>query len=309
MALPVLAPRRLGRTELRVSPLSLGGAHLGETAEGFDDALAVRTVHAALAAGINYLDTAPMYGESQRRIGLALREWFAAGGRREDLVLSTKTGRDPQGGRHYSAEATRRSVAHSLQLLGVSYLDIVLVHDPDDAEAVFGAGGTLEALLALKGEGLVRAIGVGVHSHDFHRRCILSGSFDVCLTFCDYNLLDRSAAEGLFAVAAAHDVGLINAAAVMLGLLGGGDPRLAKSHLATADRVRRAYDLWRWAATRGISLAALNLQLCLRETHLATTLVGAADPEELQRDLQAVQEPIPDAVWAELGERFGVRIA
>lgn len=303
-----LAKRRLGRTELRVTPLGLGGAHLGRTPAGFDDALAVRTVHAALDAGINLIDTAPMYGESQRRIGLALREWFGSGGRREDLVLSTKTGRDPQGGRHYSAEETRRSVARSLELLGVAYLDIVLVHDPDDPAPVFDAQGTLPALEQMRDEGLLRFIGVGVRSHDFHRLCIESGRFDVCLTFCDYNLLDQSAAQGVLAPAAARDVGVFNGAAVMLGLLGGGDPRLVTSSLATEERVRRATELWRWAAERGLSLAALNLQFCLRERRIASTLVGVANPDELRTDLRALQEPIGDEAWAELADRFGVQV-
>lgn len=302
-----LAKRRLGRTGLQVSPLSLGGAHLGETADGFSDDLAIRTVHEALEAGINYLDTAPMYGDSQRRIGLALQEWLGGNRRRQDLVLSTKTGRDPEGGRHYSAEDTRRSVRESLRLLLTPYLDIMLVHDPDDPEVVFGEGGTLEALLELKAEGLVRAIGVGVRSHEFHRLCIESGHFDVCLTFCDYNLLDQSAADWLLDEAAQHDVGLVNAAAVMLGLLGGGDPRLAKSHLATPERVQRAHELWRWAQSRGVSVNALNLQLCLKEPRIASTLAGVADPEELRRDLEGIAEPIPDEVWGELRERFGIR--
>jgi aryl-alcohol dehydrogenase-like predicted oxidoreductase len=303
-----LDKRRLGRTGLMVSPLSLGGAHLGETPDSVSDDLAVRTVHAALHAGLNLIDTAPMYGDSQRRIGLALRDWLGGDHRREDLVLSTKTGRDPQGGRHYSAAETHRSVHESLRLLQTPYLDIVLVHDPDDPAPVFDPGGTLEALSELKAEGLIRAIGVGVRSHDFHRRCIRSGAFDVCLTFCDYNLLDQSAADSLLDEAAAHDVGLLNGAAVMLGLLGGGDPRLAHSHLATPERVERATDLWQWARSGGVSLEALNLQLCLRETRLASTLVGVADPEELHRDLQAIAEPIPDEVWTELSERFGIHV-
>lgn len=303
-----LAKRRLGRTELQVTPLGLGGAHLGRTPEGFDDALAVRTVHAALDAGINLIDTAPMYGESQRRIGLALREWFGGGGRREDLVLSTKTGRDPQGGRHYSAEETRRSVERSLELLGVAYLDIVLVHDPDDPAPVFDAHGTLPALEQMREEGLLRFIGVGVRSHDFHRLCIESGRSDVCLTFCDYNLLDQSAAEGVLAPAAERDVGVLNGAAVMLGLLGGGDPRLVTSSLATEERVRRATELWQWAAGRGISLAALNLQFCLRERRITSTLVGVANPDELHTDLRALQEPVGDEAWAELADRFGVPV-
>lgn len=290
-----------------VSPLSLGGAHLGETAEGFSDELAVRTVREALAAGINLIDTAPMYGDSRRRIGLALQEWFAEGHARDEVVLSTKTGRDPRGGRHYSAGETRQSVGESLRLLQTPYLDIVLVHDPDDPAAVFDAGGTLEALLELKAEGLVHAIGVGVRSHDFHRRCIRSGLFDVCLTFCDYNLLDQSAAEGLLDEAAAYDVGVLNGAAVMLGLLGGSDPRLNTTYLATPERASRAYDLWRWAQSKGVSIEALNLQLCLKEPRIASTLVGVADPDELRRDLAAVAEPVADEVWVELRERFGVR--
>jgi len=303
-----LAKRRLGRTELRVSPLGLGGAHLGRTPDGFDDALAVRTVLEALRSGINLIDTAPMYGDSQRRIGLALREWFAGGGQREEVVLSTKTGRDPQGGRHYSADDTRRSVKRSLELLGVPYLDIVLVHDPDDPAPVFDAQGTLPALEQMREEGLLRAIGVGVRSQEFHRLCIESGCFDVCLTFCDYNLLDQSAATGVLEPAATHDVGVLNGAAVMLGLLGGGDPRGTTSHLATEERVRRATELWQWAEARGITLPALNLQFCLREPRIASTLVGVADPQELAIDLRTLEEPIGDEIWAELAQRFGIRV-
>ena len=103
----------------------------------------------------------------------------------------------------------------SLRLLGTDYLDILLVHDPEDLSPVFEPGGALEVLRELKEQGVIRAIGLGVRRHEFHRRCMETGEFDVSLTFCDYNLIDQSAAEGVLKPAAAHDVGILNAAAVM----------------------------------------------------------------------------------------------
>lgn len=120
---PVLAKRRLGRTNLYVTPLGLGGVWLGCTLDGPNEQLAVATVLRALELGINLIDTSPVYieGESQRFIGLALEEWYKRGGRREDIVLPTKTGKYPYT-KDYTAEGTRRSVEKSLELLKTDYL-------------------------------------------------------------------------------------------------------------------------------------------------------------------------------------------
>jgi len=298
-----LTKRELGHTGLHVTPLGLGGAHLGWTPEGYSDELAAATVHRAFELGVNLIDTSPMYGESQRRIGLALEGWYGAGGRREDIVISTKTGRSSDGASDYSAEGTRRSVQESLRLLRTDYLDILLVHDPVELSPVLGPGGALEALKELKDEGVIRAIGLGVRSHELHQRCIETGDFEVSLTHCDYNLVEQSAAEGVLAPAAAHDVGVLNGAAVLLGLLGGRDPREVAPRLgafATAERVERACALWDWAQARGVNLLALNLQFCMREPRITSTLVGASNPAEIEADLAAVSESIPEDIWREL---------
>ena len=216
MTMHPLPKRRLGRTGFHVSAVGLGGAHLGRTPEGFSDEVATATVYRALQLGVNLIDTAPMYGDSQRRVGLALETWFANGGQREDLILSTKTGRDAQSNADYSADATRRSVEQSLQLLRTDYLDIVHVHDPQDLEPVLGPGGALEALCGLKEQGVIRALGLGVRTHELHQRCMATGDLDVSLTYCDYHLLDQSAVEGVLRPAAAHDVGVLNGAAPFL---------------------------------------------------------------------------------------------
>ena len=88
--------RKLGKTGIKVGPLGLGGASLGRREQAgkiiYDDDLAVQTVLTALQNGINLIDTSPNYGESERRIGLALAAWEQEGGRREDIILCTKTG-------------------------------------------------------------------------------------------------------------------------------------------------------------------------------------------------------------------------
>ena len=303
-----LPRRRLGRTNFHVTPIGLGGAHLGRTPDGFSDKLAAATVHRALELGVNLIDTAPLYGESQRRIGLALAEWYRQGGRREDLFISTKTGRSAGGGKDYSADATRRSVEESLRLLRTDYLDILLVHDPNDLAPVLGPVGALQALQKLKDEGVIRAIGLGVRSHEFHRRCIETGEFDVSLTFCDYNLIDQGAAQGVLETSASHDVGVLNGTAVMLGLLSGRDPR--KTTLQGRDQqTQRAYELWKWSQSQGVNLLALNLQFCMREQRIASTLVGAANPAEIEADVAALSDEIPDEIWEDLCERFGVKAA
>jgi aryl-alcohol dehydrogenase-like predicted oxidoreductase len=301
----ILARRRLGRTGFEVSPLGLGGAHLGRTPDGYDDDLAARTVHAALEAGINLIDTAPMYWGSEARVGPALEQWYDDTRRREAIVLSTKTGRDSQGGKDYSAEGTKRSVEASLNHLRADYIDLLLVHDPTDVSEVLAPRGVLAALRELKEQQVIRAIGVGVRSHEIHRCCIESGEFDLCLTFCDFNLLDQSARDGVIEPAARHDVGVLNGTAMMNGLLTGPDPREIASKVGgfgTPGRTERAHEIWQWARARGVGLGALNLQFCMREQRVATSLLGVANPPELEANLRAALAPIPDEIWADLEE-------
>jgi len=287
-----------------VSPIGLGGAHLGRVSgERFDERQAVATVHRALELGVNLIDTSPMYGPSEQFVGIALREWQAAGGRREHLVISSKSGFVERGVMDYSGEWTRRSVERSLVRLGTDYLDVALVHDPPDLDAVFAPGGVLEALEEMKAAGMIRAIGLGVRNQPLHLRAIDSGRFDVSLTHCDFNLIDWSAADELLPSAAAHDVGVLNGAAVMLGLLSGDDPRLAAQSLggfASPQRMARAIALWEWAQERELSLLAVNLQLCLREQRIASTLVGARNPAEIEADIAAVTAELPADTWDDL---------
>lgn len=307
-----LAKRKLGRTELWVTPVGLGGAWLGKSANGFDDEQAIATVLRALDAGINLIDTSPLYGDSERRVGLALAAWTKLGGKRADVVLTTKTGTRTRP-HDYSGAGTRRSVEESLRLLKTDYLDVVLVHDPDDLEPALEKGAAFDELAKMKSEKLIRAIGLGVRDHEFHRRCIEAGLVDMCLTYRDFNLVNQSALRGVIEPAASRGVGVVNATVVMGGLLGGDDPLLAApgpeqvgAYYAQKAEVNLACKLWEFSKTHGVSLLALNLQWVLRESRVASTLLGVASAGELDEDLKALQVSIPEAVWAELREQFGL---
>lgn len=319
-----LARRTLGRTGFQVTPIGLGGAYLGYRREDdrsvIDDEVGVATVLRALELGINLIDTSAGYlggSRSEEIVGLALARWFANGGSRDDLVISTKTGtrnRRDRGPHNYSARATWESVQTSLELLGCGYLDVVLVHDPEDLGPVLAPGGAWEALKAMKAQGLVRAIGLGVRNHEFHQRLIATDECDVCLTHCDYNLADQSAATGVLEPAAAANVGVLNGTSLFHGLLLGDrspesiaaeraqqqwSPTLTASS-AWRRAVARSQHAWIAAQRYGIDLLALAIQFTAREPRISATVMGASTPAQIEADVRALGVPIPDEVWEKL---------
>jgi D-threo-aldose 1-dehydrogenase len=307
--------------------MGVGGAWLGRTEHGTDEELGIATVLRALELGLNLIDTSGGYiggGRSEAIIGEALARWYARGGRREELVISTKTGtrnRRGRGPEDYSAAATWASIETSLKALKTDYLDVALVHDPLELDSVLGPDGAWSALKAMREQGIVRAIGLGARPHDFHRRIIATGESDVALTFRDYNLLDQSAWEGVMQPAAEAGVGIFLGTSLYHGLLSGGDPldvlagwanRKDSPHYAPfAEAAHRAHELWIWCQDWGVSLLALNLQYCARSWRgpgapgVTATLMGAANPAQIEADVAALSAEIPEAMWAALGERMG----
>jgi aryl-alcohol dehydrogenase-like predicted oxidoreductase/murein tripeptide amidase MpaA len=293
-----LPRRKLGRTDLLVTEIALGGVGLGGRRTTNDDAIAAATVRRAWERGINYLDTSPLYAESERRIGLAFQR---LNGRPRGLYLSTKTGTHPLHRGDYSAEGTRWSVENSLRFLGVDSVDLLLVHDPESMDPVLAPGGAVDELERLRDEGKLRWIGLGVREHDKLSTAIRSGRFDAILTYADYNLV-RQSATPLIAEAAAQGVGVILAQVFLAGLLVGPDP--AQSLNASHPDAPLARDWWLWARERGVSLRSLALQFGLRNPHVGTVLTGADSPAQVDEIVDAVSVEIPDAIWGEVAERI-----
>jgi aryl-alcohol dehydrogenase-like predicted oxidoreductase len=308
MAVERLPRRKLGRTDLDVTAIALGGGGIGGLRTTDSDDAGRATVVRALERGINHVDTAPGYLQSERRVGLAVRR---LGGLPTGVHLSTKTpvylGAD---GLH-DAEQTSRSIDQSLQLLGVRSVDIVLVHAPGSMEPVMARGGVLEELERQRGLGKFRWIGIGERDHEVLRVAIRSGRFDVILTFADYNLV-RQTGAALIDEAADAGVGVMLAQVLLFGLLAGPEPAAGpyaahpRSHYLVAD-VPAAHGWWAWARERQVSLRALALQYATRHARVGTVIVGADRPEHVDEIVDSVQERIPDEVWTEVDDRIAMQ--
>ena len=281
--------RRLGRTDLKVTAFGMGGAGIGRSNVTDDEA--IEAVHRAIELGVNYLDTAPLYGESERRVGLAL-----AGGWREKVYLATKTGTHPEWRGDYSASGTRRSVENSLRLLGTDYLDVCLVHDPSSMDPVIAKDGAFDELQRMREEGLVKFIGLGVREHKFHRIAIETGVVDVILTYLDYTLLSQTVADSLIPLATENDIGVINGSPIAMGLLSGLEPD-ADSKPPDGEK---AYQLWQWAEENNQNLLNLAIQFCLRQPLIHTNLTGSKDAIEVEQNFAAATTPVPEEIWKRL---------
>ena len=305
--------RELGRTGLEVTVMGLGGAWLGHRGDGtFDEATGVETVLRGLESGMNFIDTSGAYigGRSEQFIGIALEEWFARGNRREDLVICTKTGTRVRP-HDYSYDFTMKSIETSMKAIGVDFLDIVLVHDPESLDPVLEPHGARDALKQLKADGVIGAIGLGCRSHEHHRRCIETGDFEVSLTFKDFNLLDRSAMQGVIELAVEANVGVVNASIMVNGFLGGTEPASmvdrAKYHGRLPDGpIAQAQRLWEWSRDREVDLGTLNLQYCMRESRIASTVLGFSGPHRVDQNVDAFFAHIDDEVWSALETEFGL---
>lgn len=157
--------RRFGSTDILVSPIGLGTVKLGRNRgvkypQSFaipDDAAAANLIALAKELGINLIDTAPAYGNSEERLGKLLA------GQRRDWVICTKVGEEfVDGASHFdfSARHTRFSIERSLRRLDTDCLDIVLVHSDGDDERIIRDTDALATLQRCVEEGLVRAYGV-----------------------------------------------------------------------------------------------------------------------------------------------------
>lgn len=300
-----LALRPLGNTGLRVTPLCIGGAPLGDMPETFaysapEDA-ALATIRAAFASPINFLDTAAAYGdgESERRIGLVIREM---GGLPEGFVLATKGDRDLHTG-DYSGEQFKRSVEGSLRRLGLDHLQYVYIHDPEHStfENVMGPGGPLEVLQSFKEQGVIGHIGMSGGPIKMLIRYIETGLFSAVETHNRYTLINRSA-EPLLDLCAAMGVAVVNAAPYGSGILAKGPDAYARYAYQDAPQeiVDRTRQLAAVCQEFGVPLIAAALQFSVRDPRVTTTVVGMTKPERVQQTIDLAALPIPDELWARL---------
>jgi D-threo-aldose 1-dehydrogenase len=292
----------LGNTGLTVSPLCIGCAPLGNMPDTFayevGEERALQTVRAIFSGPINFLDTAASYGdgESERRIGLVLRE---IGGLPAGYVLASKADRDLHTG-DFSGEQMRRSVERSLRLLGLDQIQMLYLHDPEHTtfEKAMAPGGPVEVLQRCKQEGLIAHLGVAGGPIDLMTRFVETDLFEAAISHNRYTLLNTEA-DAFWDVCRSHNVAAVNAAPYGSGILAKGPtayPRYMYSE-ASEDLLARARRIEALCQQYNVPLAAAALQFSLRDSRIVSTVVGVTRPERLHETVSLAQIPIPDELW------------
>lgn len=324
---PAAVPRRpLGGSGLDVTVLGFGGAPLGDLYAPLDDAAAIATVEAALDAGIALVDTSPLYGRglSEHRIGTALRRRPRAA-----YVLSTKVGRVfspapagvtrsegyagglPHEGRFdYSYDGAMRSLEQSMLRMGVASVDIALIHDIDpwthgDAatdrqrEALAGAW---RALVDLRSQGVVRAIGIGVNDAEVCMRFAAEADLDCVLLAGRYSLLEQPALDAFLPLAAKRQIGVLLGGVFNSGILATGAVAGARYNYRTAPPgiLQRVGAIERVCGTHGVALAHAALAFVLGHPAVSSVVLGAVSPDEMHRNVALFARPVPAALWRDL---------
>jgi L-galactose dehydrogenase len=278
----------LGNTGLDVAPVALGTGPLGEMFGPAPLDEAVRVVQGAIDLGVNLIDTAPMYLSAEERLGVALR------GRRDRVILATKTGRFPGDDFDFSPERIRTSLENSLRLLGTDHVDVLHLHDIEWVPLDPLFDDSMAAMQELRDAGKVRFLGVTGYALPAMERAIHETDIDVLLTFAHGTLLDDSLAERILPIAAERGVGVMNAAALALGILAPHGTNMPGRHPAPEDVQRTAEAMRALAADRGIDLAFLANQYSIQRSGAATTVVGTAKLAHLESAVRAADTPIDE---------------
>jgi aryl-alcohol dehydrogenase-like predicted oxidoreductase len=248
--------RPFGRHLDRVSIIGLGGYHLGKTRTVAE---AVRIVHEAIDAGINFLDNAWEYhdGESERRMGRALAD------RRQSVFLMTKVcthGRD--------AKTAMRQLEQSLRRLRTDYLDLWQIHECvyyNDPERHFARGGVVEALSRARDQGKVRYVGFTGHKDpEIHLRML---SFGFPFDACQLPLNGFDAGFRSFQVRVLPELARQKVAAIGMKSLGGDGRVIRKKAARVEDAMRYAMSLPVCTTVSGID----SLRILRQNVRIART--------------------------------------
>jgi L-galactose dehydrogenase len=278
--------RTLGKTGLSVSALSLGCSSLGGVFKPVDEPTAIRTVHTALDLGINFFDVSPFYGYTRAEtvLGKALK-----GIARDRYFLATKVGRYGDAEFDFSATRSLRSIDESLHRLGLDYVDLIQSHDNEYGDLNQVVTETIPALRQLQQQGKARFVGVTGYPLKIFKEILSRAELDTVLSYNHYSLNDTTLTT-LLPWLREKNVGIISACPVSQGLLT--DHPLPAWHPAPQDVRNACAAAARFCREHGTELARLALQFSVANPQIHTTLIGTADPTEIQNDVAWIAEPI-----------------
>ncbi|MDY6914537.1 MAG: aldo/keto reductase [Planctomycetota bacterium] len=294
--------RPLGKTKLQITEVAFGGLFLAETLGTARDE-AMRVVERALELGINYIDTAPMYGNSQEIIGEVLE------GRKEDCLLATKCGRwDWQTGPFRQLDAFKTQFEQSLKFLRRDSVDILYIHEADwavywqdmdqprsrcevdpDASYDYASAPVVRFLQWAKEQKLASHLGISGNNAHLLKKVLpeIDLEIDAVLVAFQYSLIWRNAKQYLLPAAGELGAGVVLGAPLQQG-------RLAVPHEQwleqppdwmdddLRERFRKLYDIQKEA---GLTLPEMAIRFLLAEPDFTTVIPGAANIEQLEENV------------------------
>ena len=291
--------RPLGKTGLNLPIVSFGASSLGQEFRKVDLNEALRSVHVALDAGMNFIDTSPFYGRgmSEVLLGIALR-----GVPRERYLLGTKLGRYDAAHFDFSARRVVESVDVSLHRLGVDHLDICLCHDIEFVPMQQIVEETLPALRKVQKQGKVKFVGVSGYPMKLFRFVLDQTDLDVILSYNQYTLQNTRFADELVPYLKAKGVGIMNAGPFSARLLTNAIlPEWLKEPETVKAAARKAAE---HCTKRGSDIAKLALQFSIANLDITTTIAGSANPQNIQKWAAWAAEPLDRQLLAEVVEIF-----
>ena len=312
---------KIPRIDRYISKLALGTAPLGGLFTAVSDEQGQATVLAALDSGINFIDTAPLYGHgnAERMIGSALSKT------NKEYVISTKVGRvlkkfapEEIAGKvdglaafigvdptifpvfDFSRDGILRSIQESLERLNISSIDIALIHDADDRidEAIKNSYPVLDEL---RSQGVIKGIGVGMNICSYATKAVKEMDLDVILIAGRYSLLDQSAQEVLFKECLKKQTGVMVGGVYNSGVLANPVPESTYNYLpVTPEILSKVKQIQALLLDFDISLTAAAIQFPLRHPAVTCVLTGSRSVTELNANIKDFDQTIPDAAWKAL---------
>ena len=312
---------KIPRIDRYISKLALGTAPLGGLFTAVSDEQGQATILAALDSGINFIDTAPLYGHgnAERMIGSALSKT------NKEYVISTKVGRvlkkfapEEIAGKvdglaafigvdptifpvfDFSRDGILQSIQESLERLNISSIDIALIHDADDRidEAIKNSYPVLDEL---RSQGVIKGIGVGMNICSYATKAVKEMDLDVILIAGRYSLLDQSAQEELFKECLKKQTGVMVGGVYNSGVLA--NPTLESTYNyvpVTPEILSKVKQIQTLLLDFDISLTAAAIQFPLRHPAVTCVLTGSRSVTELNANIKDFDQTIPDAAWKAL---------
>ena len=334
--------RKIGNTNIEVSELGFGCAPLGGWPVAVSDQDANLSLETAWIKGIRYFDTAPLYGSgmSEKRLGNFLQKQ-----KREDFVISTKVGRlivdtkkskavekfigspqDKDSVFNFTYDGAMQSIEDSLKRLGLDKIDILYLHDPDNHPDHFedAKKGAVKAMIKLRDEGVVKAIGCGMNQNEMLIDFAKEGCFDVFLLAGRYTLIDQTSLDQLIPICKKNQISLVLGGVFNSGILI--EPssetyfdyskldkewvknvseslvRIPKSHESANYWLDKAYNLKTACDKFNISLKHAAIQFPYSNEIVSSCLLGMTSKGHVEENFNLYDNKIKKEFWNYLKE-------